>query len=569
MNLIKKSTILLILALVSVTSCNEDKFLEEDALSIYTAGNSLETTSDFDMAVTYLYTRAAYATFYMNPDTRFSYYYGTDLAFCSCSTSKLNTYLETMVPSFDVVLNMWVYNYNIINQANLVLTRIENADLDESDVSSFRGQALFFRAYGYRILASLYGGVPLITEEITSPRRDLVRASRNEVYSQCKNDLVEAISLLGNIDEVEDGRVSKQMAQHLLSEIYISLEDYDNAISAATEVIDYPAMALMTGRFGSDASNEEGSPFSDLFKINNQNRSSGNTESLWVCQYDYLNAGSSTNDMRCWTFLPFYQNITITVDGTTTTAFEGVTKEKGGRGVAWMQPTAHVTDSIWEEGDLRNAPYLIVRDVQIDNDESPAYGKWFVADGYSEQANRVRNWFPFFMKVASGYVPEDYYQVNSGGDYLQTGLGEQLVTSSANCSFRDLYFFRLAETYLLRAEAYIKKGNNTAAAIDINKVRSRSEAPLVNASDVNIDYLLDERLRELTYEELRMVTLCRMGLLVDRTQKYNSTYVANDGSLAESSGTSMEDYHNLWPVPYSEIETNTEAVMEQNPGYEN
>jgi len=567
MNWIKKYAIVMMLTLIVFTSCNENKFLEEDSLSIYTAQNSLETSSDYQAAVNYLYNRVMYLIFQMNPDSRFAFWYGTDLAFCSCDVNKLNTYESTMIPTFSVVSNMWRYTYVIVNQANLILTRIESSDLEETEKDSYRAEALFFRAFGYRILANLFGGVPLILEEITTPRRDFVRTTREEVYTQCKEDLTEAIPLLANIDKVEDGKISKQVAQHLLSEIYISLGDYDNAINAASAVIDYPSMALMTTRFGSKAG-EKGSPFSDLFKVDNQNRSSGNTESLWVSQYDYLNVASS-NDSRCWVHLPFYQNITITVDGVTTTAFKGVTAEKGGRGVAWMQPTAHVCDEIWEQGDLRNASYLIVRDVQIDNDASPAYGKWFVADGYSVQANRVRNWFPFFMKVASGYVPEDYYQTDSNGDYLLTGLGEHLVTSSANSSFRDLYLFRLAETYLLRAEAYIDKGNNTAAAADINVVRARSQAPLADASDVNMDYLLDERLRELTFEELRMCTLCRMGKLVERTQKYNSTYVANNGSLAESSGTSIEDYHNLWPIPYSEIERNTDATLEQNPGYEN
>ncbi len=556
----------MMLAFVAVTSCNEDKFLEEDPLSIYTADNSLETSSDYQAAVNTLYSNVRGLVFLATYDSRFAFYYATDFAFCACSEFKLNTYKETMVPEFSVVSDMWNNSYDVVNQANLILTRIEEANLEEGDVNAFRGQALFFRAFGYRMLASLFGGVPLIVEEITSPRRDFVRATREETYTQCKEDLIEAVSLLDNIDEVEDGKISKQMAQHLLSEIYISLEDYDNAISMATNVIDYPAMSLMTQRFGSKV-DEEGSAYSDLFKINNQNRNSGNTESLWVCQYDYNNAGSSTRDRRPWSYLPFYQNITITIDDVTTTAFEGVTAEKGGRGIGWMQPTDYVLNSIWEEGDLRNAPYQIVRDVQIDNDESPAYGKWLVADGYSSQVNMIRSWFPIFMKLASGYIPEDYYQTNSDGEYLKTGLGEQLLTNSGDASFRDLYYFRLAETYLLRAEAYIKKGNTSSATADINTVRARSEAPLADDSEVDIDYLLDERLRELAYEELRMVTLCRMGLLVDRTKKYNSTYVANDGSPAESSGTSMEDYHNLWPIPYSEIEMNTEIELQQNPGY--
>jgi hypothetical protein len=132
-----------------------------------------------------------------------------------------------------------------------------------------------------------------------------------------------------------------------------------------------------------------------------------------------------------------------------------------------------------------------------------------------------------------------------------------------------VYAFRLSETYLLRAEAHLGKNDRNAAAADINVVRARAKAPLANVSQVDIDYLLDERLRELFYEETRLLTLCRMGKLVERTRKYNSTYIGAGGAVKESSGTSMQDYHNLWPIPFSEIERNTEALLEQNPGYTN
>ena len=65
------------------------------------------------------------------------------------------------------------------------------------------------------MLANLFGGVPLILEEITTPRRDYVRTSREEVYKQIKQDLEEAVSLLPNIESVKDGKLSKQVAQHL------------------------------------------------------------------------------------------------------------------------------------------------------------------------------------------------------------------------------------------------------------------------------------------------------------------------------------------------------------------
>ncbi|MDR2764583.1 MAG: RagB/SusD family nutrient uptake outer membrane protein [Tannerella sp.] len=564
----QKTGIAVIMALFAV-SCDESKFLEEKPLSIYAAEIALETSTDYQAAVNYLYRSTTDLLFYRGSgDNRVSMWYGTDLAFCSCDVNKLNKYADTMIPTYFVVEDTWRNTYVIVNQANLILSRIETSGLPEAEKNTIRGEALFFRAFGYRILANLFGGVPLIMEEITAPRRDFVRASRQDTYTQVKNDLLEAIPLLANIESVKDGKVSRQVAQHLLAETYVSLGDYNNAISMATSVIDYPGVALMTARFGTKA-NETGSAYSDLHRSGNQNRSSGNRESLWASQFDHLNPASPNSSLMPRDILPNYLNITITADEVTTTAFVNGTAEKGGATQGWMQPTDYACNGVWDDsGDLRNADYLIIRDWRIDNEDSPAFGKWIVKDGFISQINPVRQFYPFFMKVA-GDIPEELYLKDANGSPLLTALGEHCVPYDILRNYRESYIFRLAETYLLRAEAHILNGNQAAAAADINVIRARSEASLVEPSQVDIDYLLDERIRELCFEELRMITLCRMGKLVERTRKYNSTYPAINGQLLESSGTSMKDYHNLWPIPFSEIERNIEAKLEQNPGYTN
>ena len=75
-------------------------------------------------------------------------------------------------------------------------------------------------------------------------------------------------------------------------------------------------------------------------------------------------------------------------------------------------------------------------------------------------------------------------------------------------------------------------------------------------AEIDIDFILDERLRELNFEEKRRLTLARLGLVYERTIQYNPF-------------VTMESYHNLYPIPFSEIERNTEAELEQNSGYTN
>jgi starch-binding outer membrane protein, SusD/RagB family len=112
---------------------------------------------------------------------------------------------------------------------------------------------------------------------------------------------------------------------------------------------------------------------------------------------------------------------------------------------------------------------------------------------------------------------------------------------------------------LLRAEANLLKGDQAAAADDINVVRGRANATAVTAGEVTLDVILDERARELYGEEFRLSTLMRMGKLVEYLNKYNGYLLANS--------LTAPDKVSKLPIPRREIEANTGAVLEQNQGY--
>src|SRR5690606_1740060 len=103
----------------------------------------------------------------------------------------------------------------------------------------------------------------------------------------------------------EVGRISKAVAFHLLAEVYLGLKNWDAAIQAASAVIDNPNFSLMTERFGNNRT-EPGDAYGDLFKKNNQNRTSGNREGLWVNQFEYLKTGGGTSSRMAWAVNPFY-----------------------------------------------------------------------------------------------------------------------------------------------------------------------------------------------------------------------------------------------------------------------
>ena len=126
---------------------------------------------------------------------------------------------------------------------------------------------------------------------------------------------------------------------------------------------------------------------------------------------------------------------------------------------------------------------------------------------------------------------------------------------------RDFVLMRLGEAYLLRAEARLQQGNAGGAAEDINVIRTRAardgmeEAMQITAAEATLDFLLEERAREMDAEGHRWFTLTRTGTLVERVRDHNPEASSN-----------IQDYHILRPIPQEQIDR-TQGGYEQNPGY--
>jgi hypothetical protein len=127
-------------------------------------------------------------------------------------------------------------------------------------------------------------------------------------------------------------------------------------------------------------------------------------------------------------------------------------------------------------------------------------------------------------------------------------------------TIKDYIMMRLGETYLLQAEAQFQQGDMTGAAASINALRTRANAPQVTSGQITMDFILDERARELIGEENRRMTLMRTGTLVTRTLNLNSNSVVNPV-------TGLTKTNLLLPIPQNEIYLNKDAVLTQNPGY--
>ena len=202
---------------------------------------------------------------------------------------------------------------------------------------------------------------------------------------------------------------------------------------------------------------------------------------------------------------------------------------------------------------IYRAPDPIIKGKEVANYDTTYVTDVTLADGT-----------PFTVKIKPGDVIKSEW-LTSRQDTMERfyprimklGSDWHYAADPSNGFVMEFYAIRMAETYLLRAEAYMKAGDNTNAANDINVIRSRSKAKAVVSSDINIDYILDERARELVGEEFRTLTLCRLGLLYDRTKKFG--YHASQQTVQEK--------NNLAPIPQSVIDANSQAIFPNNPGY--
>ena len=366
-------------------SCNESKFLREDPEDFMSSTNSFRSEADFDMSVNGLYNLVRTEFYGYDENKVFDYICGTDLTFDGEPgvPTRHSNMLAAYNPTSNIPRIHWNNLYKLVAEANTLIDRAASSSLTEELKTSFTAKGRFFRGFAYRTLGYLYGGVPLELHEVTAPKTDYVRATREETLNQAKEDITFAAEHLPDITEVRDGEISSPVAYHLLAEICLALGLNEEAKDAATRVIDNPALDLMRNRFGSRTTGDDADKdvYWDLFRRNNQNRGAGNTEGIWVIQFetDVPGGGSSTAGLNIsgnymWErqCAPMVRDVKLVKDGKRYSPFNWPTSDyTGGRGIGWAISTHYFSNTIWEDdftGDMRNANHNFVRKFKVHNE---------------------------------------------------------------------------------------------------------------------------------------------------------------------------------------------------------
>lgn len=511
--------------------------------------------------------------------------------------------------------NYWDKFYKIISYANLSLSKIDEVTWNsEADKARVGAEAKFLRGLSYLRLGELFGGVPLQMEYSEAPNYAFERAARADVFRTAIEDLEAAYKVLPqNVQATDYGRAGKGAAAMYCSEAYLALgvetndsSCYGKAATYAQEVINMHP--LMTQRFGvranpSDGGSNYGVPnydpngnvISDLF-IHQNVLSAQNTEAVWVMvgAPGYKEYAANGGRRNCTLGLtPAIQDFTWAAgydklkDGSQapgpwkafSAKYGGAMSPASHGGTGWAQvtPTEYVSTTMWDNAhnfnslgqDLRYIEDVtVITEFLMCDDRHELYEQKIGWDYINHETNdQCGIFFPIFAKE----TPFSAWDYDASEPASWFG---QFVYF-----YRSRYAARSAEAYFLLAEAKLRQNDAAGAANALNAVRNRAQANPVTASDMSLDLILDERARELFFEEFRWATFLRMEPQVWKQRIYDhGMYSARANTPATELGPK---YARRWaeftgeinfsylPIPQTYIDLNTgnPEGMKQNEGW--
>jgi hypothetical protein len=601
MKLIKNTkSIILAIALIALSTQSCEDFLEDKLYSDVSAGSYYTTAAGLEDAVdaTYSFLRSIYS----EERAYMLSVFGTDTHTNGADGGwkSFNYYDNGLNAAAGILLEQWTFLYQGINQANAVLNRSASVT-DMSDALKLKRQAeaRFLRAFYYFYLVQTWGDVHFSLEETVGPQVTANKTDEETIYAEgIIPDLEFAIANLPNTPD-NYGRATKPAAQFLLGKVYLTrgyksgqASDFTNAEQLLSSVLTDYGFALETSH-------------ARLWNQDNQL----NKEIVWAVQYStdlILNGGDTGIGNRGHLYFGMEYDIQ-----------PGMIRDiANGRPFKRFRPTNYMIDvwatarvndqryedtykHVWYCNDNRTSGNGIPKwkQIHVDKGAKKANGqlvtsadigqprfalgdtalfipgpgndaKWLGDEKLKVRytvITKTKASYPASTLATSdpNYYPSDPFFYNERlFPTIAKFFDPRRPTIQWERGSRDWFVMRLADAYLLRAEARFKQGGkNQLAADDINVVRTRAAKPgkvaemQITAADVTLDRILLERALELDAEQLRWFDLTRTGKLVEYVKAYNPL------------GASIQDYHKHRPIPQGQIDR-TFGGYQQNCGYD-
>lgn len=525
----------LVMSLFIAQACQDA--LKEDVISRI-GSDYLNTASGLNdaMNATYSTMRTWYGTERGNNLTEF----GTDIFSNGADGSWkfMNTYTNQFDSQNGHVQQLWDELYSGINTANTIIERAPNvAGVSQAIKTQRIAEAKFIRAHHYFLLVQLFGPVELRMEETKVPTKTVARNPVAEIYAAIIQDLTEAIpGLEAKKASSQYGRATRAAAEHLLGRVYVTKgtssakanDDFAKAEPLFNNVINNYGLKLLPD-------------FGQVHAFGNEI----NDEVIWSVQYTRVPLTNGSGNNAHVFFLMEYD------------IQPGMQRDtENGRPFKRYRPTTYAIETVYQNRENDSRYKKTFKDTYLSNrpgtfntsfDKSKTSLTFAQGDttmflpGF-EMSMEERAKKKYQVMVPSLYDEKIFPAMIK---HLDPGRADRTQFQGG----RDYLAMRLADTYLLLAEAQFRQGKIAEATATINNVRRRAAFPgketamEITAAEMTFDFLVEERARELTGEQTRWLDLKRWGILVERVKKYNPEGAAD-----------IKDFHVLRPIPQNQID---------------
>ena len=616
------------------SSCS-DSFLEQDPLSFYepTATYATEAGLQSALAMCDLHYKHMLMDGNGNVLPIASVYFMSDIGLYAKTDAGggiMDDFANKITPTSgmsgggdsNAMSRFWDQSWTGIKYANTVLSYVDKVEgLDDATRNAYKGRAYFHRAYKYYHLVLMFGDVPLITKIIEVPKQNYKSTSKTAIFDMLVHDLEFSIKHVPAQKTMPYfGAVNQEACKQLLIKCYLVKGEFKKAEDLATDLINNHGLALMTEPFGTfiPSGNEqtwkvERNVLWDLHRGDNVAIAENTETILPVLNYNDQNF---TQYLTMRALGVHWSNGDI-IDpdglGAPTYNFHRKTSEYDpeldwlrvlGRGIGCFRTSYHYNKTIWsydgevDTQDMRHnralGNWVEMEDIKYNRPNSNYKGqnmRLYADDGTLLCKDTIRSWYP--IPLYKMYILDQSAEENLWANQFNG------ATKGSKCSNGNMYLFRLAETYLLRAEAKFYQGNTTGAADDVNVIRRRANAKKM-FNKVTIGDIMDERARELYMEEWRQPEMARVSWCLAKSgqpDEWGNVYDIN--TWDKQSGTDLNggsywfkrvttyslfnkgtilskvnlnyqvDKRNLfWPIPNSAITANINGVLRQNYGYD-
>lgn len=492
-----------------------------------------------------------------------------DLGYYDRNTLPVGIYNNNYSTSDPDVLKLWKFLYEGISNANFFLENVDKTpDMDESVKTIYKGEAKFLRAYCYFLLAQCWGNVPYRTNTQNTPTDvDLANMPQKEVLENVVAEMEEAEGMVGEIDAVPAGRVSKSAVRGILARVYLKLAGWPiNGGKPMYEKANYWAKQV-----NKDSKHQLNPDYKQIF-TNYASDVVDDTyrESIWEAEFKGNRQDAHQGSGRIGNTIGISNgDSSLGSDGysygfiSCTLNLWDLYNDLDGDGIV---------DEGFEEGSMNEREHPDVR------------RDWNIAPyRFAKQSNGN------YVKFAWGYKGMPNVDVNgkvneknptiAATQYVQRNAGkyrreyEKVLPRDKNQTPTNYPLLRYADVLLMIAESEneINNGPTQAACDAINAVRERS-IPNVAKITTNMNYenfkqlVKDERGRELCFEGLRKYDLIRwndyLGNMRSVAQNTQDSRWDNAKKFAVSYANNATERYMWLPIPNRELGLN--KLLQQN-----